>query len=85
MAGAYTGGVKHATAAVPQPPREGGPAVATAAAAPLATRLDIELLFAALRLELSKSRRRLAMWVAGSGGLILAAQLATAAVVLARG
>lgn len=77
--------MKHATAAVPQPPREGGPVVATAAAAPLATKRDAELLFAALRLELSKSRRRLAMWVAGSGGLILAAQLATAAAVLARG
>ena len=55
------------------------------ATAPLATKLDIERPLAALRLELSKSRRRLAMWVAGSGCLILAAQFATVAVALARG
>ena len=77
--------MKHAAAIGPQPPREGIAVVATAVAAPLATRRDVELLLAALRLELSKSRRRLAMWVAGSGGLILAAQLATVVAVLARG
>ena len=54
------------------------------ATAPLATKRDVERPLAALRLELSKSRRRLAMWVAGSGGLILAAQFATVAVALAR-
>lgn len=56
----------------------------TELASPLATKQELELQLAGLRLEIAKSHKQLVMWVAGFGGLILATQLATVLAVLTR-